>query len=213
MPKVAIYNLAGEQQGDLELTDKVFAVPGNDALLHQVFVSISANNRSVIAHTKDRSERAGSGKKPFRQKGTGGARGGSVRSPLWRKGGVTFGPTKDRNFKKDINKKMKRKATMIALSEKVKNDNFKVIDNITPKEQKTKSFAAAFGKLKLAGKVLVAFSEQEQGLRRYCRNIRNTSVTLTKDLNVHDLLGNKMLVLSKDSVAQLEKQFGGKEVK
>jgi ribosomal protein L4 len=108
---------------------------------------------------------------------------------------------------------MKRKATMIALSEKVKADNFKVIDNITPTEQKTKSFAGAFKKLKLAGKILVAFSEHEQDLRRYCRNIRNTSVTLTKDLNVHDLLGNKMLVLSKDSVAQLEKQFGVKEAK
>src|SRR4030042_3579155 len=99
--KAAVHNLAGKKIKDIELSDSVFSLPENDTLLHQVFVAQYANRRQVLAHAKDRAERAGSGKKPWRQKGTGRARVGSVRSPIWRKGGVIFGPTKDRNFKKD----------------------------------------------------------------------------------------------------------------
>ena len=119
MAKYPVHNLAGEKAGEVELSDAVFGLKRNDALLHQVFVALAANQRSPIAHAKNRAERAGTGKKPFRQKGTGSARQGSSRSPLNRKGGVVFGPSKERNFKKDLNKKMKRKATALALSGKV----------------------------------------------------------------------------------------------
>ena len=116
MTKITVKNIAGKDVREIELKDFLFDLPSNDTLLHQVYVAQTSNQRHSIAHTKDRSERAGSGIKPWRQKGTGRARAGAVRSPLWRKGGVTFGPTKDRNWSKDTNQKMRQKAVMIALS-------------------------------------------------------------------------------------------------
>src|SRR3989339_2196997 len=118
--KIEVYNLAGKKIEDIEASDAVFGLPGNDELLHQVYVAISANQRQVLAHTKTRGERAGSGKKPWRQKGTGRARVGSVRTPVWKKGGVVFGPRKDRNFSQKINQKMKAQAIRMVLAEKLK---------------------------------------------------------------------------------------------
>src|SRR5512140_3774542 len=110
MTSVKVYNLAGKEVEELKLSDSVFGLPVNADLVHQVAVAQSGNMRQVMAHTKNRGERAGSGKKPWRQKGTGRARVGSVRTPVWRKGGVVFGPTNERNFKKDIPKKINRRA-------------------------------------------------------------------------------------------------------
>ena len=138
--KVNIYNQQAESIGEMELNPKIFDVKISQALVHQAVVAQTANMRQVLAHTKGRGEVRGGGRKPWRQKGTGRARHGSIRSPIWRGGGVTFGPTKERNFKKDINKKMKQKAMLMALSDKVANDNLVILDKLTLDEYKTKKF-------------------------------------------------------------------------
>ncbi|MBU0722076.1 50S ribosomal protein L4 [Patescibacteria group bacterium] len=138
--QINIYNQNAERVGDLKLSDKVFGVKVNNDLVHQATVTQMANQRQVIAHTKDRSEVRGGGRKPWRQKGTGRARHGSSRSPIWIGGGVTFGPRNDRNFKKRINKKMKQNAIFMVLSDKVANNHFAVLDKFEIIEFKTKFF-------------------------------------------------------------------------
>ncbi len=207
MPKVAVYNREGKKVGDLNLSEKVFGLPMNKSLVHQVYVSMFSNRRQVIAHAKNRGEVAGSGKKPWRQKGTGNARVGSVRTPVWRKGGVVFGPTKNRNFKKKINGKMKQKAIKIVLSEKVKNKHIFVLDEIKLNEKKTKDFNKIIGNLKLRGSILIGFSGKEKDLKVFSRNIKNVKNISTESLNVFDLLNLKNLILSGDSVKYLEKKY------
>ena len=136
--KQKIYNQKAETVGEIDLAEKVFGLKLNPALIHQVAVAQSANERQVLAHTKDRSEVRGGGRKPWRQKGTGRARAGSSRSPIWIGGGVVFGPTKDRNFSKKINKKMRQNALLMVLSDKVKNLQFAVLEKLTAGEYKTK---------------------------------------------------------------------------
>lgn len=202
--KIPVHNLEGKKVEDMELSDSVFALPSNDDLLHQVYVAIAANMRVAIAHTKDRSERAGSGIKPWRQKGTGNARVGERRNPVWRKGGVAFGPTKDRNFSKDVNKKMKQKAVLIALGEKIRKEELVIVSDLDIKERKTKVFAKALENLKVTGKILIGFDEAEKDMRAYSRNIENITNVFTRNLNVHDLLNNKTLILSKSSIKFIE---------
>jgi large subunit ribosomal protein L4 len=192
---------------DMELSDNIFSVPGNDTLIHQVYVAQFANKRTVIAHTKNRGERAGTGKKPWKQKGTGNARVGSRRTPVWRGGGVIFGPTKNRNFKKKINKKMNQKAVTIALSEKLKSKNLIVLDEIKLKEKKTKEFAKILKNLKIKGSALIGLTSQEKDLYLYSRNIPRINPIPTSHLNVFDILNNKYLVLSKESVKFLEEKY------
>jgi len=202
--KISVHNLEGKKVEDIELDESIFGLPKNDDLLHQVYVAIAGNRRFTIAHTKDVSERAGSGKKPWKQKGTGNARVGQKRNPIWRKGGVAFGPTKDKNFSKDINKKMKQKAVLIALSEKLRSKSLVIVDSLEVKNKKTKDFAGGLKKLKIEGKALIGFDEKEKDLRMYCRNIENVTNVFTKNLNVLDLLNNKILILSKESVKYIE---------
>ena len=128
--KVKIYNQEGKEVGSQELSEKVFGVKLDEGVVHQVAVAMFANRRQVLAHAKDRSEVRGGGKKPWKQKGTGRARHGSIRSPLWVGGGVTFGPTRDRNFKKKINEKTRRKAIFMCLSDRVKNNKLVLLDKI-----------------------------------------------------------------------------------
>lgn len=207
MTKVAVYNLKGEKTEDLNLSDGVFGLPMNDELLKQAYVAIAGNKRTVIAHTKDRAERAGSGKKPWKQKGTGRARVGQVRNPVWRKGGVSFGPTNDRNFKKNINKKMNQKAIAVALSQKVKSKNLIVLDEIKLAEKKTKEFAKAFQNLKVKGKTLVGFFQKERDFQLCSRNLKNVQNIATENINVFDLLNNKNLILSKESIKYFENKY------
>jgi large subunit ribosomal protein L4 len=207
MTKVTVYNLTGKKVEDLELSDAVFGAKENDALLHQVYVAQYANQRKVLAHTKDISERAGSGRKPWAQKGTGRARTGTVRNPIWRKGGVIFGPTKDRNFSKKTNKKMRQKGVIIALSEKVRAKNLVVVDEIKLKDKKTKEFAKALKNLKIKGNVLIGFAGSEKDWQLYSRNVNKADNILTSNLNVFDLLNHKYLMLSKESVKFLEEKF------
>ena len=208
MATIAIHNQEGKKIEDLTVSDAVFAAKSNNELLHQVFMVIAGNQRNPIAHTKDKSEVAGSGKKPFKQKGTGSARQGQKRNPVMKGGGVAFGPTNERNFKRDLNKKMKQKAVVTAISEKLRSETLIAIDSLTVEGAKTKGFAAVLKNLKLTGKVLVSFSEEEKKTSMISRNLKNVNNIETKDLNVMDLLNNKYLLLSKASIAFLEEKFG-----
>lgn len=205
--KTSVYNLEGKKVKDIELSKDVFGVDSNDILLHQVYVAIQANQRKVIAHTKDRSEVVGSNRKPWKQKGTGRARTGSVKNPIWRAGGTIFGPTKDRNFSKKINKKANRKAIKIALSEKAKSKNIVVVDNFDLKEKKTKELAKGINNLKLEGKTLINLGEKEKDTYLYARNIKDIKCIPVDTLNVLDVLNYKNIVLSEDSVKFLEKKY------
>lgn len=208
MAQVTVKNIAGKDVKELALKDFVFGLPSNDTLLHQVYVALTANQRHPIAHTKDRSERSGSGIKPWRQKGTGRARIGSVRAPHWRKGGVTFGPTKDRNFSKDTNAKMRQKATMIALSEKLRAGKLIVIDVLEYPEKKTKLFAQMLANFGIAGKgVALSLTGDEFGLSRISRNIPKIENTLTENLNVMQLLDREYLVMTEAGIRRLEERF------
>lgn len=207
MSKVTVYNLKGEKAGDVSLSKDVFDLPNNDALLHQAYVTISANRRQSTSHTKGVGERAGSGIKPWRQKGTGRARTGSVRNPIWRKGGVTFGPKKERNFKKNITKKMNQKAIKLALSGKVREKKLFVIDKMELPEKKTKQFALALEKIGISKSALIGFTKEEKDLHLYCRNIKKISSIPTDNLNVLDILNNDSLIVSKESIKVLEEKY------
>ncbi len=213
MIKFPVHNLEGKKIKDIELSEKVFGLPKNDALVHQIYVSQYANRRKVLAHTKDRAERAGSGKKPWRQKGTGRARAGSVRSPIWRKGGIVFGPTKDRNFKKDIPKKMNQKALATALSGKATDKEITIVESLKLEEAKTKVMVQALKALKLKGSILIGFSKSEMISSRASRNIPKVDNILTENLNVFDILNHKHLVLSEEGIKLLEKKYGNRIIK
>jgi large subunit ribosomal protein L4 len=207
MKKLDVYNIEGKKAGDIALEETVFAVESNDALVHQVYVAQSANRRSGSAHTKTRSERRGGGKKPWKQKGTGNARTGSIRNPIWRGGGITFGPLKTRNFKKSINEKMKRKALMVALSDKVRGDKIRIVESLVVTDNKTKVVANMISEMGIDKSMIVGFSADEAGSHVAARNIDKVNAMVTDQLNVYDVLNSEYLVLSKDSVKQLTDKY------
>ncbi len=207
MAKVKVYNQAGQEVRELELDPKFFEIESNSDLIHQVVIAQAANSRQVLAHTKDRSEVRGGGKKPWRQKGTGRARHGSIRSPLWIGGGVTFGPTKDRNFSQKINKKMKRKALMMCLSDKVKSNDLVVIDKIDSEEIKTKKMAEMLKKLPLKNKVLLVLPESDLNIIRSINNIPRVKTIRADSLNVIDVLDYKSLLVAEPSIKKIEEFY------
>lgn len=207
MAKVQVYNTAGQVVKDIELNDAIYNVPTNEGLVHQVVVAQNANARHTLAHTKDRSEVRGGGKKPWRQKGTGRARHGSIRSPLWIGGGVTFGPTKERNFSKKINKKMKRKALFITLSDKVAHEKFVVVDQFGAENIKTKDIQAAIEKLPVDRKVLIVLPQQNEKLWKSVRNLQNVKVILADSLNVVDILAAGTMIVPEASLEVIEKVY------
>lgn len=212
MLKTPLYTAKGEKKGDIELPESVFGVPSNDTLLHQVYVAVAANLRNPIAHTKDRGDRAGSGKKPWKQKGTGRARAGAVRSPLWRKGGVTFGPTNDRNFSKDTNRKMRQKALRVALSEKFRAEKLRVVDAFVFETKKTKEFASLLDTLGVRpGKALLGFSGSDRDVERMSRNIDRTTNILSANMSAYDLLNHEYLVVTRETVEMLAARFSEKK--
>lgn len=213
MAKIKVYNLAGKEVEEMSVSDVVFGAPKNDDLVHQIVVAMDANKRQVLADTKTRGERAGSGIKPWKQKGTGRARVGSRRTPLWKKGGVVFGPTNDRNYKQKINKKMNQKAIATVLSGKLKDKELFVVDALNFSEKKTKEAALVMSNLKITGKTLWAFSDAEKELRMVSKNLAKVENILTGQLNVLDMLKNKNLVMSKESVKYLEEKYNQVESK
>jgi large subunit ribosomal protein L4 len=162
--KIKVYNQKCEPVSEMKLSDQVFGVKASEALVHQAVVTQMANERQVLAHTKERNEVRGGGKKPWRQKGTGRARAGSIRSPIWKGGGVTFGPRKDRNFKKKINKKMKQKAMMMVLSDRLSSGNLAVLDKLEMNKFKTKVFNEMLGGLEK--KVLKVEKQENKKARK-----------------------------------------------
>jgi len=213
--KVKVYNQQAEAIGEMELSPKVFGVKANAALVHQAVVTQMANERKVIAHTKDRSEVRGGGRKPWKQKGTGRARAGSSRSPIWIGGGVTFGPRNDRNFKMRINKKMKRQALLMALSDKVANDCLVVLDKLEMQEFKTKVFKSIIEKLeKQAVKAenkkpswLIMVDQADEKLNYSARNLTGVKLINLDNINLVDLLKYKDLLLTKATVEKLEQKY------
>jgi large subunit ribosomal protein L4 len=212
--KIDVYNQKGEKTGETLLPKEIFDVKLSQDLMHQVVVSQMSNRRQVIAHTKGRGEVSGGGKKPWAQKGTGRARHGSIRSPLWKGGGTTFGPTKEANFKKKIPSQMKRRALFMALSEKFRNNLLVVVDVLNIENPKTKVFVEILKKLPLKNQSrLIALSGMDRNLILAARNISSTKTIQATDLNVFDLLSFKYLVLPKESIKVIQKTFIEKEIK
>ncbi len=206
--KVDLYNSDGKVVGDVTLPKGIFEVKLNSDLVHQIVISQMANKRQVSAHTKNRSEVRGGGKKPWRQKGTGRARHGSIRSPLWKGGGITFGPRKERIFGKDIPKKMRRKALFMVLSEKAKNKLLIVLDKFEMETPKTKEVAKMLKKLPSKDKsLLIALPEYNKNTFLSARNIKKTSIQDARNLNVLDLMSSKYLLMPKETIKTIEKTF------
>ena len=206
--KADTFDQQGKKISQVLLPKEIFEVKMNQDLVHQVVVSQMANRRQVIAHTKSRAEVRGGGRKPWRQKGTGRARHGSTRSPIWRGGGITFGPTKERSFKKKINKKMKRKALLMVLSSKAKEKTLIVLDSLKAEGGKTKLIAGMLKKLSCKGKsALIVLPGLDKNIVLSARNIQKTGVMQAKDLNALDLLNFKYLIVPKTAVKVIKDTF------
>ncbi|MDD4989914.1 MAG: 50S ribosomal protein L4 [Candidatus Pacebacteria bacterium] len=206
--KIDVYNQKGEKQGQAELPNEIFDVKVVPDLLHQVVVSQMSNRRQGNAQAKGRGEVRGGGKKPWRQKGTGRARHGSIRSPLWKGGGVTFGPLNERVYKKIVPKKMKRLALFMALSEKARNDFLVLIDDLKIKEPKTKAASAILKNLPCCGKTaLIALETMDKDFILATRNIPKITTTQVKDLSALDILNFKYLIMPKESIKVMEEIF------
>ena len=210
MPRINTYNTEGKKIGTAMLPPEIFDIEINADLIHQAVIAQLANSRQVIAHAKGRSEVRGGGRKPWRQKGTGRARHGSIRSPIWRGGGVTFGPTKERVFKKKINKKMKRKALFMVLTSKIKDDELILLDKLEIKEPKTKPMSETLEALlkKKQKSVLVVIPKKDEKIIRANRNIPYTKTLRADSLNVLDLLSFKYLLMPKEAIKVIEKTYG-----
>lgn len=232
MTKATVYNTKGEKIKELELSSKVFGLKVNPELITHAVNVQQSNARNVLAHAKDRSEVSGGGKKPWRQKGTGRARHGSIRSPLWRGGGVTFGPTKDRNFSLKINRKAKKKAILMGLSDKAAHERVILLDQLSLEEAKTKKFYEILQNLKLRSarvktatkktdkkgpvsekankkvdRVLVVIPKNDEKLVRAAKNITKADTIAADSLNIVDVLKANYLVIPLDSLEIIEKTF------
>lgn len=214
--KVNVYNQNGEQSGEINLSDKVFSLEVNSDLVHQAMVAQTSSERQVLAHTKTKSEVRGGGKKPWKQKGTGRARAGSSRSPLWIGGGVTFGPRKDRNFDKKINKKMRQKALLMVLSDRLKNDGLVVVDKFEMKEFKTKSFNDSLKKIEKNFKdfdpnkkrsILFINDDRDNKVLNSGRNLVGLEIINLENINIIDLLRMKNLLISKSAIEEINNRY------
>lgn len=203
MPKVAVMNIEGQTVGELELSDAVFAAPVNDALMYDMVLLYRANQRQGTSDTKTRGEVAGSTKKPWRQKGTGRARVGTKRSPVWRTGGITFGPHQ-RDYSYTIPKKSRRAALRSALSAKLRDGELIVLDTLSLNEPKTKLVADALMKLNAEKGALIVAADFDNNVYLSARNIPGTAATAARNINVYDVLKYDRVVMTKDAVAKVE---------
>jgi len=205
VPKVAIYNMSGAQIGELELNEAVFGITPNQAVLHQ-FIKMQLNNRRVgTASTKTRSEVRGGGRKPWRQKGTGRARVGSTRNPLWRKGGVVFGP-RPRDYSYTLPRKVRRLAMKSALSGKVLDNNMIVLDELRFDLPKTKAMLQTLDSLNIDQKALVVVADDHNVIKS-ARNIPGVKPLPVDYINVYDQMNYDILLITKDAVARIEEVF------
>ena len=205
MAKVSVYNMEGKEVGTTELSDSIFGVEINEHLVHMAVLQQLANNRQGTQKAKTRSEVSGGGRKPWRQKGTGHARQGSIRAPQWKGGGVVFAPVpRDYSFK--INKKEKRAAMKSALSSKVADQKLIVVDELKFDEIKTKRFAEVLKNIK-ADKALVVLNEKDDNVILSARNIPDAKTALTSTINVYDVMNAGTVVLTKAAVATIEEVY------
>lgn len=212
--ELPVYNHNAQEIEKITVSDAVFGVAMNKDLLHQIVTAQQANKRQNIAHAKTRSEVRGGGKKPWKQKGTGRARHGSIRSPIWRGGGAAFGPSKDKNFKQKINKKMLQKALKVALSAKTRKGHLLVVDHFELNQPKTKEvaailkqFSSVFGK---PSSVLM-ISPKNGAIVRAARNLPNVDVIQAAEINPLAILSSTFIMVSKESVQIVESKWGTKK--
>ena len=206
MPKIDVIDMKGKKVSDLELAESVFGIEPNEAIVHSVLVNYLANQRQGTQSTKTRAEVRGGGKKPWRQKGTGRARQGSIRAPQWIKGGIALGP-KPRSYKYAVNKKERQLAIKSILSSKVLEKELTVVDKLEVKEVKTKSMVKALADMKVEGKTLIVLPEKNNEVYMSSRNIEGVKTILLNNINVFDLLKYTNLVLPVDTVKKLEEVY------
>ena len=206
MPKVDVYNMQGKKVSDVELSEAVFGIEPNENIVHSALVNYLANQRQGTQSTKTRAEVSGGGRKPWRQKGTGRARQGSIRAPQWIKGGIALGP-KPRSYSYRINKKEKQLAIRSLLSAKVLDNELTVVDKLEVEEAKTKVMAKALTDLKVEGKALIILADRNDNVLRSSRNIECVKTIELNTINVFDLLNCNKLVLPLDTVKKLEEVY------
>ncbi|MEM5790187.1 MAG: 50S ribosomal protein L4 [Syntrophobacteraceae bacterium] len=202
MPTLDVFNLNREVTGQIELSDAIFGVPVKPHVMHEVVIYQLAKRRAGTAKTKGRSEVSGGGKKPWRQKGTGRARAGTSRSPIWRGGGIIHGP-KPRDYEMRVPKKVRRSALKMALSQKIIDDSFRIFDQFKLDKIKTKDFADILKRFELR-KTLVVIPEHDEVIVKSARNIPNVKVLRTAGLNVYDLLNYQAVILSRECIGKIE---------
>lgn len=209
MPTIKIYKQDGSSAGTMELDDSVFGVEYNEPLIHQVVVAQMANARQGTKSTLTRTEVRGGGKKPWRQKGTGNARQGSIRAPQWKGGGVVFAP-KPRTFHKKVNKLVRLNATTSALSAKLADGNLIVVENLEM-EPKTKNMAAVLKALNVNSRVLIVLPEGNGNALRASANIPNVRTAASEQLNVYDIVANAVMLTTVDAIKAIEQKYTAKE--
>lgn len=207
MSEISVYNAQGKTVEKVKLSKKVFNISINVGLLHEAVVYYLANRRSANAHTKTRGEVRGGGKKPWRQKGTGRARHGSSRSPIWRGGGITFGPRNTRNYTKKMNTKAQQKAVSMALAEKLKNNKFLVVDTLEIKEGKTKTLTTLLKNLPELRSTLMVTGANHAGLLKASKNVSRVDTTSPQSINAYDILSHDGVIVSKDALEKIEKRL------
>ena len=206
MPKVDVYDIKGKKVSDVELAEAIFGIEPNEAIVHSVLVNYLANQRQGTQSTKTRAEVSGGGRKPWRQKGTGRARQGSIRAPHWVGGGVALGP-KPRSYNYTVNKKEKRLAIKSMLSSKVSENELVVVESLPLKEIKTKEMARILNNLKVEGKAVILLPEKDEIVQKSARNIEGVKTLQVGTINVYDLLKHKNLVVTEDTVKKLEEVY------
>lgn len=203
MPKVALYNVSGAQVGEVELSDAVFGIEPHIHVLHEAVLMQQASERQGTHKTKGRSEVRGGGRKPWKQKGTGRARQGSIRSPQWKGGGIVFGPT-PRSYAYKLPKKVRRLAIKSALSSKVIDNEVIVLDQLEMAAAKTKEFAAILNNLKVERKALIVSAEYNENVALSTRNIPGVKFVAADGINVLDVMLYDKLIITKDAVQKVE---------
>lgn len=205
MPKLGLFNIEAKQVGEIQLNDNIFAAEVNADAMHQVVVALLANKRQGTQSAKTRAEVRGGGIKPWRQKGTGRARQGSIRAPQWIKGGVVFAP-KPRNYRMSIPKSMRRVAMLSALTSKVQNDEMVVLDSLTLEAPKTKEIVKMLNAFN-AKKTLIVTAEANETVYKSARNIEGVAVLPVNNINVYDLLKYSKVIMTKDAVSKIEEVY------
>lgn len=206
MPKVTVYDMSGNNVGEIELSEAVFGIEPNPSAVHQVIVNYLANQRQGTQSTLTRSEVRGGGRKPWRQKGTGHARQGSIRAPQWRKGGIALGP-KPRDYSYTLNKKVRRLALKSVFSDKVQSADLIVVDNITVDGFKTKTMVNMLKALGADKKALIVMPEKNEQVIKSAANIPGVKTALVNTINVYDIVNAEKFIVAKEAVQKLEEVY------